>query len=60
MSGDKENVHQETPEESPQPGQPGQSRQSDEKQDYDREAKLKELLEQDEKTSPWVDPFMGF
>ena len=27
---------------------------------YDREAKLKELLEQDEKTSPWADPFMGF
>lgn len=28
---------------------------------YDREEKLKELLEQDQaKDSPWADPFMGF
>lgn len=27
---------------------------------YDREAKLKEILEQDEKRSPYVDTFMGF
>lgn len=27
---------------------------------YNREEKLKELLEQDEKRSPWSDDFFGF
>ena len=27
---------------------------------YDREARLKELLEQDKKPAPFADPFMGF
>lgn len=42
-------------EETQEPQEPGKPRGK-----YDREAKLKELLEQDEKTSPWADPFMGF
>lgn len=27
---------------------------------YDRDAKIREMLEQDEKRSPFADPFMGF